>query len=476
MGCAPSTPESADSNTAANSKKIDKQIEIDKKNIDDSVRLLLLGPGESGKSTVLKQMKLLYNDGFSAQEVQVYRSAIFLNILQNCKVLIEAMRSLKIPYGFDEMENSPQDSQNNVDSEEVVAHGGPLLAVQLTRTDTKSKMIGKRLAAEGSGLELLRASFEAESESSSAFSQSSVVFPNVSHSSIVADGRKASYDSIARRAKQKYKDIMVNGGESGPVVGAADLLKNPDTEMFGYNKDATLPQDIIRAIHLLWSDSGIQYCYKRANEYQLMDSCAYFMEALDRICSPAYTPSDQDILVVRIMTVAVTETHFTLPTFSLTVYDVGGQRTERKKWAPYFDNAQAIIFVVAVGAFDQVCLEDSETNRLVESMNLFGSVCNHPLFKSTDMILFLNKIDILKEKLEKKKQVSTYFSGYSGDNSFESVSKYFSNRFLDLNKYPTSKQIYVHLTFATDVHTFRKVLASVQDSIFKNTLKEMNMM
>ncbi|ORY36852.1 guanine nucleotide binding protein, alpha subunit [Rhizoclosmatium globosum] len=366
MGCAPSTPESADSNTAANSKKIDKQIEIDRKNIDDSVRLLLLGPGESGKSTVLKQMKLLYNDGFSAQEVQVYRSAIFLNILQNCKVLIEAMRT--------------------------------------------------------------------------------------------------SYDSIARRAKQKYKDIMVNGGQSGPVVDAAELLKNADTEMFGYNKDATLPQDIIRAIHLLWSDSGIQYCYKRANEYQLMDSCAYFMEALDHI------------LVVRIMTVAVTETHFTLPTFKLTVYDVGGQRTERKKWAPYFDNAQAIIFVVAVGAFDQVCLEDSETNRLVESMNLFGSVCNHPLFKSTDMILFLNKIDILKEKLEKKKQVSTYFSGYSGDNSFESVSKYFTNRFLDLNKYPTSKQIYVHLTFATDVHTFRKVLASVQDSIFKNTLKEMDMM
>ncbi|KAJ3057383.1 Guanine nucleotide-binding protein G(t) subunit alpha-2 [Rhizoclosmatium hyalinum] len=92
------------------------------------------------------------------------------------------------------------------------------------------------------------------------------------------------------------------------------------------------------------------------------------------------------------------------------------------------------------------------------------------------MILFLNKIDILKEKLEKKKQVSTYFSEYSGDNSFETVSKYFTNRFLDLNKYPTSKQIYVHLTFATDVHTFRKVLASVQDSIFKNTLKEMDMM
>jgi hypothetical protein len=38
------------------------------------------------------------------------------------------------------------------------------------------------------------------------------------------------------------------------------------------------------------------------------------------------------------------------------LYDVGGARGQRHSWVPFFDDANAIIFVAPVSAFDQVSL------------------------------------------------------------------------------------------------------------------------
>lgn len=50
------------------------------------------------------------------------------------------------------------------------------------------------------------------------------------------------------------------------------------------------------------------------------------------------------------------------------VYDVGGSRTQRAAWQPYFDSANAIIFIVAVSAFDETLAEDPNMNRMVCSL------------------------------------------------------------------------------------------------------------
>ncbi|KAI9353599.1 guanine nucleotide binding protein, alpha subunit [Obelidium mucronatum] len=501
MGCSSSTnavdqtPEEV-----ANSKKIDQQIAQEKKNKEEAIRLLLLGPGESGKSTVLKQMKLIYSAGFTPQEIQIFRSAILLNLLQCCKCLMSGMKELKIPYGFDPIRDGPRaqvksSAENNKLSDSGTFGDAVQLAVPMARGGTM-----KKVQQDGPFFAPLDApelptsqSTSNTQDSSNMSSQSNQMVSNRSQNVFesrhsVAEGRTPDPDGTALAAQKIYDQMAVRRAsissadedddgifQQGPVPDAARLLKAIDTD-FGFNKDASIPEAVVSAIKLFWKDSGVQYCFRRANEFQLIDSCLYVMENLTRITTKDYIPTEQDMLRARITTVAVTETRFILPDkANLVVFDVGGQRSERTKWAPFFDDAQAIIFVIAISAFDQVCLEDSGTNRMVESMNLFGSICNHPLFKKMDMILFLNKIDVFREKLEKTR-VNSYFPGYVGDNSFDTASKYFINRFLSINKYPNEKQIYAHLTWATDTAQIKKVLDSVNTSIAKSTLQDIGIM
>lgn len=58
----------------------------------------LIGAGESGKSTVLKQMKLIYSQGFSKNEKLEWKPVVFNNIVQSFKVIFEAMEELHIPF------------------------------------------------------------------------------------------------------------------------------------------------------------------------------------------------------------------------------------------------------------------------------------------------------------------------------------------------------------------------------------------
>ncbi|KAJ3013820.1 UNVERIFIED_CONTAM: hypothetical protein HDU68_000527 [Siphonaria sp. JEL0065] len=199
------------------------------------------------------------------------------------------------------------------------------------------------------------------------------------------------------------------------------------------------------------------------------------MENIDRISDPLFHPTNDDILNARVTTTGVSETKFNVDGVTLVIYDVGGQRSERRKWAQFFDNVQAIIFIIAVSAYDQVCMEDEETNRLVESMNLFGSICNHPLFKALDMVLFLNKIDLFEEKT-KLRPISLYFPDYGGPNEYQASAKYFIRRFKEINKYPDNKKIYPHLTHATDTKQTKKILASVLESLMRSNLKKMDLL
>lgn len=59
--------------------------------------LVLLGAGESGKSTILKQMKLIHDGGFTLEEKEAYKEIIFSNSVQSVHVLLEAMENLDIP-------------------------------------------------------------------------------------------------------------------------------------------------------------------------------------------------------------------------------------------------------------------------------------------------------------------------------------------------------------------------------------------
>ena len=95
------------------------------------------------------------------------------------------------------------------------------------------------------------------------------------------------------------------------------------------------------------------------------------------------------------------------------MFDVGGQRSERKKWIHCFENVTTILFLVAISEYDQLLFEDETVNRMQEALTLFDSICNSRWFIKTSIILFLNKIDRFKEKLPVS-PMNNYFPDYEG--------------------------------------------------------------
>lgn len=95
------------------------------------------------------------------------------------------------------------------------------------------------------------------------------------------------------------------------------------------------------------------------------------------------------------------------------MFDVGGQRSERKKWIQCFDGVTAVIFVSALCGYDMKLFEDQQTNRVHESLTLFDAICNNKFFTNTSMILFLNKVDLFEQKIQTHPLVD-YFPEYAG--------------------------------------------------------------
>lgn len=78
--------------------EIEKIIRKDKKVQARQVKILLLGAGESGKSTILKQMRIIYSEGFRLDERKEVRQVIFSNMIVAFKIIAEEMRELGLDY------------------------------------------------------------------------------------------------------------------------------------------------------------------------------------------------------------------------------------------------------------------------------------------------------------------------------------------------------------------------------------------
>lgn len=314
--------------------------------------MLLLGAGESGKSTILKQMKLINEGGYNQRELQYFRGVINSNLVNSIKTLVAAQEKLQIP-----LENA-----NNAPHLEVV---------------------------------------------------------------------KSASDQV--------------------------------------NSDP-LDDNLVMAIKSLWADGGIQAVFHRAgSDYHLIDSAKYYLDSIDRITQHDYVPTEQDVLRSRTKTTGIVETKFHVGQLTYRMFDVGGQRSERKKWIHCFENVQAIVFLVAISEYDGKLVEDESVNRMQEALTLFDSICNSRWFVKTSIILFLNKIDMFKEKIAQV-PIEDYFEDYEGGPDYDSSCEYFRDRFVSLNQ-NDNKQIYTHYTCATDTGQIRFVMTAVYDIIVKASLR-----
>ncbi|KAK3813531.1 MAG: guanine nucleotide-binding protein subunit alpha, partial [Linnemannia elongata] len=235
----------------------------------------------------------------------------------------------------------------------------------------------------------------------------------------------------------------------------------PETDMFA---------DMVPAIKSLWADSGIQKTFDTCTQLSIQDSAKYFLDAVDRVAHPEYIPTDDDILQARVRTLAVSEHIFDIDGVAYRIYDVGGQKSLRKYWVPYFDEVDAIIFMSAISAYDQGCEDNPNLNRLQDCLLLFNEISNHKLFLNTSMIVFLNKIDIFQRKLLSGSMVNRYFPDYNGPNDYFSTTVFFQYRFLEQCK-DLQKQVYTHFTHATDTKQMKVIVVAVNVIIQRLNLR-----
>ncbi|XP_037091748.1 G protein alpha q subunit isoform X3 [Pollicipes pollicipes] len=282
-------------------REIDKQLKKDKRDARRELKLLLLGTGESGKSTFIKQMRIIHGVGYTDDDRRGFTRLVYQNIFMAMQSMINAMDLLHIEYK-------------------------------------------------------------------------------------VAENRER-----------------------------ADQVKGVDHETI-----TTFEEPYITCIRELWKDAGIQRCYERRNEYQLTDSTKYYLTDLDRIASRDYLPTQQDILRVRAPTTGIVEYPFDLDSIIFRMVDVGGQRSERRKWIHCFENVTSIIFLVALSEYDQILFEADSENRMEESKALFRTIITYPWFQHSSVILFLNKKDLLEEKIMTSHLVD-YFPEYDDTENIKLV-------------------------------------------------------
>ncbi|KAK5170483.1 uncharacterized protein LTR77_005071 [Saxophila tyrrhenica] len=335
------------------SREIEKQLREDQKKMAKEVKLLLLGAGESGKSTVLKQMRLIHTKGFSIQERKQWKVTIFQNLLHAFQVVFGAMEEQEVDF--------------------------------------------------------------------------------------------------AESGNIRFAEVVAADPEIGP--------------------EEPMPLDCLNAFKSLWQDGGIQLAIRKGNEYALHDNLTYFFNDIDRLFQKDYLPTDQDILRARLRTTGISETIFETGPLTYRMFDVGGQRSERKKWIHVFDNVQVVLFLAAISGYDHVLVEDRNGNQMHEALMLFESIANSKYFEKSALILFLNKMDLFREKLlSGSSPIAAHFPDYTADpRDVDAGAEFFSRKFKNLVRDP-GKEVYVNFTNATDTNLLDKTMKSVQDMIVQRNL------
>jgi GTPase SAR1 family protein len=325
----------------------------------DVIRLLLVGAGESGKSTVLKQMKILNNEHspFSPREISELKEICLSNTWKSFQQILTGCEELKIEYSKEETDG-------------------------LARTILETEFMD-------------------------------------------TDGKL----------------------------------------------------DFIRA-HLLAvkADDCVDKVMERSHEIRLLDSAPYWLENLDRILAADFVPTQDDILRTRQATAGVIETDFEIDDTIFQFIDVGGQRGERRKWIHCFDQISAMFYVSALSGYSQVLDEDANQNRLRESLSLFRGLLGLPWFARTPVILFLNKDDVFRKKIQKL-PLRDFFNEFTPnpDEDIYTESKDFVKDlfiFQARNVPQFNGTIFPHVTNATNTQNIESVWDDARAIVIKDSIHQ----
>lgn len=401
-------------------------------------KVLILGTGDSGKLTVIKQLRILSNREFSKEERARYSQVIWSDAVTCMCVLIVEARKAKVPLDSDD-----PDSALRVYNKAVLAY---------------KKMLLSSIDTEAAGGEEFLKDYHLKYAGTSQQKRAMMSTGKVEAFDDGYDAETLSLETDSASESQKSETSSVTG--------------------FARRKAAVKPLsrfEVAQAVSELWTkDRGIREIWERRNEFQIELNANYYFDNVMRFVDPGYLASDKDILAARIKTTGIQETMFNIRGQNFKFLDAGGQRSERRKWLKSFQGITAVLFVLAVSEYDQMLFEDHKVNRLVELMSLFKNIVNSRWFYDTPFILFLNKTDLFEEKVQRT-PLAQYLPDYKGppDNPEEGL-KYFERTFLRYNK--TKKPVYIHRTCATDTKSMNFVMTAVMDFMIQENLRATGMM
>lgn len=129
-----------------------------------------------------------------------------------------------------------------------------------------------------------------------------------------------------------------------------------------------------------------------------------------------------------------------------------------------YKTANAVMFFVDLSTYDQLPSSDETATSLQEALVLFETLFNAPEFVKATFILFLNKVDIFKEKFQVS-AMNRQFPDYSGGDDFREALHYILNQFTNLG-HDGTKQVYAHITCCVDIMQIRYVVAAVNGELF----------
>ncbi|KAI0817940.1 G-alpha-domain-containing protein [Xylaria sp. FL0064] len=234
--------------------------------------------------------------------------------------------------------------------------------------------------------------------------------------------------------------------------------------------ETTPNSEVVEAVSSLWLDKGFQVAYKRRNEYQLNDSTAYYAQEIQRLTAADYVPTDEDILWARWKTTGITETCFSdlslLKGRECRVFDVGGVRSERKKWIHVFPNASVVLFTLDTTAYVKGLFEDQTVNRMEEQLVLVDNIVNSRWFTRSVFVFIFTKMDLLEGWLQKE-LVEKYFPDYPYRTLtvgfVERYMQYLTDRFLSLAKPEFVERI--RIVQGDLVYGYENTIAKVLDAV-----------
>ncbi|KAF8150073.1 guanine nucleotide binding protein, alpha subunit [Crassisporium funariophilum] len=475
----------------AEAKRISEQIDEDlreererlKKKKGD-VKLLLLGQAESGKSTLQKQFQLMYKPNSLDQERSSWKTVIYFNIVHSLKHILNTLET------WDDVLDDDAEAHDDIQS---ISATKKLRGNGIADQPSPSTSLMDGSVIHGSPNSVARSEADGSASHSTSSKDSSALqianlrrrlSPLIATDSQLAD-RLSGGISVSGSGKGGV--YVRSGWQARTIENALGKIKpkRPASATNDKRGRESLSQDtpldpmvqetgrLLEAceedIQELWSHPTVKGLITK-RRLKLDEWSEFFLRDISRVASPEYVPTTDDILHARIQTMGVAEHIFDVNIHGKSVtwhlFDVGGARGQRHSWVPYFDDANAIIFVAPVSAFDQYLEEDPRTNRIDDSLQLFTQICSNALLK--------NKTDLLRSKLDSGLKVRKYITSFGErHNDYETVVQYFRAHFLQVHRRNNENRrvLYTHFTSVVDTKATQRIIGNVRDSIFRGYLQ-----